>query len=141
MDDRRRIMLARLALSDAKSSAALMLKAQAIDELVRNDVPVPVDRIREELQLIIGNRFNTYQSGRASRMALKIWEISENKVGSWPHPDGDAIVCKGYWPWDRDPPAADQGADEEWLYLSDDYGTRDRWHLALEPLPWDRSPD
>ena len=65
------MLLLRRALRPANSSAALMAKAKSIEELARLEVPVPRERIREQLLGVINK-----PSG-APRMLQKRSQILE----------------------------------------------------------------
>jgi hypothetical protein len=139
MDLARRQRLIRLASAHPRSSSEVMLQAQSIATLIEANEPVPLERVREILGQIIENQFGTYQSARAVSIARNCLDLLDGQPDlEWPSDDPWDQVSEGEWPWDRDPPDAEQIADDEWLYLGDCHAQRTAWRVAICDPPWAR---
>jgi hypothetical protein len=132
MQERQRKHLWRLALSDATSSSALMLKVRAVNELCEAGISVPLDRVREELQIVLENDFGTFLAGRAASMAARLLSIMDGEHPDvFPDAEPHELAGAGYW----HPDPGNWGD----LDSFDDRATRDHWRRMLEGLPpWKR---
>jgi hypothetical protein len=131
MHEARRLLLRNRALALPETGSQLMVKVQAIAELVRANEPVPVDVIREELLAAASNTFGTYEADRAARMASRLLEFMDgNPELEWPSETPFLLAGPDYWPGRDDPFAdSDLGMDTQ--------GLRDEWRTRLMgPPPW-----
>jgi hypothetical protein len=124
-------LLQRRSLMVARTSAELMEKVQAIAEFERANVPVPLERIRQELLSVVDNDFGTWQASRAASMASRLLEIIDgDDPDVWPSETPLELAGPNYWPGPEDPFAdLDLGVDTQ--------GARDQWRTRVQgPPPW-----
>jgi hypothetical protein len=106
MNERRRLHLERLSLSRPNTGQGLQAKARAISFLLDAEVPMPVQKMIEELHWLIEAADETtgsqWESRRAEVQAQHLLKIFDNHVSrnEWPYegdPD-DVAPLTGYWP-------------------------------------------
>lgn len=134
MNENRVNLLGRRALSIPLTSADLMMKVQAMDDLIQADVPIPLDDFRQHLEAVLANDFGTYQSARAASMAARLLEIMDGDPEAvFPSETPDALAPDDYWPGPSDPFSD--------LCTHDTQGLRDEWRESVEgPPPWRKKP-
>lgn len=101
MDRYDRVLLQR-ALARTGSSAGLLGKAQAISELNERNTPVPLERIRTELEWIVGKapRIGTDRAFRAQSMSARLISIMEGEdpdEEKWDWSKGDLVALQLYF--------------------------------------------
>jgi hypothetical protein len=96
--------LLRRALTRGNSSATLMQRAKAIEQLCEQDVPVPHDRVRAELAAVRDNVLGTYQAGQAAAKALRLLGIMDGlDEVEYPSETPLELALRDYWLYDFRP--------------------------------------
>src|SRR5450755_4497231 len=104
MHENRRNRLRELSLSRPTTGQGMQAKCRSIDELVRADEPLPIDRMREELEWLIdaADELDSWESRRASVQASRLLEIFDSHVSrtELPYPGNpdDVAPLYGVWP-------------------------------------------
>jgi hypothetical protein len=126
----------------------MQAKCRSIDELVRADEPLPIDRMREELEWLIdaADELDSWESRRASVQASRLLEIFDSHVSrtELPYPGNPDDVAPLYGVW----PAYETEDVDSWWELDVvegsvwfTYGARDALRRQVfGEAPWPRSP-
>jgi hypothetical protein len=126
-------LLLRRALGPAATSAGLLQKAQAIDILARDGVPVPVEEIRIELSRIIAasDTVGTDRAARAASISARLLDMIDGEAPDEP-PDGPLPN------WDNEELSL---ADRQfWLEISFAFELACALGWRIGPREWNNSP-
>jgi hypothetical protein len=120
-------LLLRRALSPAPTSSLLILKAQSISDLAERGVPVPLDRIRAELESVLSSRLGTFQEARAQGMAQRLVAMLDGEPEE-PQSREDELGALCHEGWET----LMRGDVEEADRLHQEWAEQSNWHK------WDR---
>jgi hypothetical protein len=127
-----RIALSHQALAKAHTPSELIRKTQAISELADAGVPMPIDRIRDELTSVLNTKMSTHQAFRAQKMAARLLSVLDGVAEVWPSDTPLEQAPPGYWPYGEG-----EDNDLEALDALDTQGERDAGRARrFGPGPW-----